>query len=412
MKNICVSDLGQIVTGKTPRTSVRENYGGTTPFLTPTDLNGYKFIDKTASYLTEIGLAEVYNCLLPEGSICFTCIGNIGNVVKLQKPSVTNQQFNSVIVNSNYDSEYVYYMLRIIGTLLKEKIGNNSTVLPIISKSRFSEIRISVEVNKEIQNKLANILSLIDDKIILNTRMNAELEAMAKQLYDYWFVQFDFPDENGNPYKSSGGKMVYNPTLKREIPAGWELEYLGNLMYFSNGINYDKNIVGDKEYNIINVRNITSSTVFIVKDDLDRITLPQANAKKYMIDEEDIIIARSGTPGATRLIDSPKDTIYCGFIIKGSPKYPWMKYYLFNKLKQLEGTDATKTGGSILQNVSQDTLKGLPLVVPPKINVDMFNETIIRLFSRLNMNLEQSAQLTHLRDSLLPMLMNGQVTVE
>ena len=308
-------------------------------------------------------------------------------------------------------SEYIYALSMQDSFFENAMLGNKGTQMPRGDKNKIMEFPIWGH-DKDEEKSTGKLVEAIQDKIALNNRMNAELEAMAKQLYDYWFVQFDFPDENGNPYKSSGGKMVYSPTLKREIPAGWELEYLGNLMDFSNGINYDKNIAGDKEYNIINVRNITSSTVFIVKDDLDRITLPQANANKYMIDEEDIIIARSGTPGATRLIDSPKDTIYCGFIIKGSPKYPWMKYYLFNILKQLEGTDATKTGGSILQNVSQDTLKGLPLVVPPKINVDMFNETIIRLFSRLNMNLEQSAQLTHLRDSLLPMLMNGQVSVE
>ena len=308
-------------------------------------------------------------------------------------------------------SEYIYALSMQDSFFENAMLGNKGTQMPRGDKNKIMEFPIWGH-DKDEEKSTGKLVEAIQDKIALNNRMNAELDAMAKQLYDYWFVQFDFPDENGNPYKSSGGKMVYSPTLKREIPAGWELEYLGNLMDFSNGINYDKNIAGDKEYNIINVRNITSSTVFIVKDDLDRITLPQANANKYMIDEEDIIIARSGTPGATRLIDSPKDTIYCGFIIKGSPKYPWMKYYLFNILKQLEGTDATKTGGSILQNVSQDTLKGLPLVVPPKINVDMFNETIIRLFSRLNMNLEQSAQLTHLRDSLLPMLMNGQVSVE
>lgn len=310
-------------------------------------------------------------------------------------------------------AEYLYYLLtnQSVTDYLATKAESAVSSYPSINPSDIGELTFSFPEIK-IQEEVVNSISPIDQKIALNTRVNAELEAMAKQLYDYWFVQFDFPDENGNPYKSSGGKMVYNPTLKREIPAGWEVDLLGNLMEFSNGINYDKNINGDKEYNIINVRNITSSTVFIVKDDLDRIILPQANANKYLINEEDIIIARSGTPGATRLIDSPKDTIYCGFIIKGSPKYPWMKYYLFNILKQLEGTDATKTGGSILQNVSQDTLKGLPLVVPPKINVDMFNETIIRLFSRLNMNLEQSAHLIHLRDSLLPMLMNGQVTIE
>lgn len=413
MKKIKVGDLGKIITGKTPKTSISDNYGGNIPFLTPTDDLTPMVCSNTINTLSEKGLKEVCNCLIPPNSVCISCIGSdMGHVIMTSKPTVTNQQFNSIIPSEDFQPEYVYYLMILLGRMMKSKFGKSSTAVPIVSKSLFSSFDIFVDENIERQKLLTSVLISIDQKIALNTRMNAELEAMAKQLYDYWFVQFDFPDENGNPYKSSGGKMVYNPTLKREIPAGWELEYLGNLMDFSNGINYDKNIAGDKEYNIINVRNITSSTVFIVKDDLDWITLPQANANKYLINEEDIIIARSGTPGATRLIDSPKDTIYCGFIIKGSPKYPWMKYYLFNILKQLEGTDATKTGGSILQNVSQDTLKGLPLVVPPKINMDMFNETIFRLFSRLNMNLEQSAHLTHLRDSLLPILMNGQVTVE
>ena len=132
------------------------------------------------------------------------------------------------------------------------------------------------------QEKIGNFLSSIDKKIALNSRINAKLEQMAKRLYDYWFVQFDFPNENGKPYKSSGGKVAYNAELKREIPAGWEVKKLGDLVSFKNGINYDKNELGDKDYKIVNVRNISSSSLILSESELDKITLKSNVADNYL----------------------------------------------------------------------------------------------------------------------------------
>ena len=101
-----------------------------------------------------------------------------------------------------------------------------------------NEIQIWAPEKKEDQERIVKVLNDIDQKINLNTRMNAELEAMAKQLYDYWFVQFDFPDENGKPYQSSGGKMVWNEKLKREIPEGWEMKEIGEYIATERGISY------------------------------------------------------------------------------------------------------------------------------------------------------------------------------
>lgn len=413
MEDIFVSDLGRIVTGKTPRTNISENYGGDIPFLTPTDNLTPKNCEKTLGTLTEKGLKEVKNCLLPAKSICVSCIGSdMGRVIMTTKETVTNQQFNSIIPSGQYDPDYIYYLMVKLGRDMKYKYGKSSTAVPIVSKSMFSQFKVSVLSDKSQQSLVAKLLTTIDDKISLNTRMNAELEAMAKQLYDYWFVQFDFPDENGKPYKSSGGKMVWNEKLKREIPEEWEVKKMEELLVFSNGINYDKNIEGDKQYRIINVRNITSSSIFINKETLDVINLPSKQADNYLVGEDDIIIARSGTPGSTRLIMSPSGIIYCGFIIKGTPKEKDNKYILMYYLKQLEGTQATKTGGSILQNVSQDTLKSLLIIVPPKDIVVSFNNHEKKLFNGINACVESTNYLTKLRDSLLPMLMNGQVTIE
>ena len=260
------------------------------------------------------------------------------------------------------------------------------------------------------QKAIGRLLASLDEKIQLNKRINDNLEAMAKQLYDYWFVQFDFPNEEGKPYKSSGGAMVWNEKLKREIPSSFEVVNMGKLCDFRNGINYSKDETGN-DYQIVNVRNISSSRILLDGEDFDVITVPTSKAGNYVLKPDDIIIARSGCPGSTRLLLSPANTLFCGFIICCSPNDSRMRNYLVYCLKQLEGTNATTSGGSILQNVSQDTLKGLHVIVPEKQIIDKFNKTIELIFARMLNCLKESKALTKQRNELLPLLMNGQATV-
>ena len=247
------------------------------------------------------------------------------------------------------------------------------------------------------------------DFMVTESAINDNLEAMAKQLYDYWFVQFDFPNEEGKPYKSSGGKMVWNEKLKRDIPACFDVQNLGGLCNFRNGINYAKDEVGE-EYQIVNVRNISSSNILLDGESFDIITVPAAKANNYILDANDIIIARSGCPGSTRLLLSPSNILFCGFIICCTPKKPDLRNYITYCLKQLEGTSATTSGGSILQNVSQDTLKSILVVEPTTKTLNKFNNTIEALFARIYKCLTENQLLTKQRDELLPLLMNGQVS--
>ena len=257
---------------------------------------------------------------------------------------------------------------------------------------------------------IGNMILSFCTKINVNRMINDNLEAMAKQLYDYWFVQFDFPNEEGKPYKSSGGAMVWNEKLKREIPSSFEVVNMGKLCDFRNGINYSKDETGN-DYQIVNVRNISSSRILLDGEDFDVITVPTSKAGNYVLKPDDIIIARSGCPGSTRLLLSPANTLFCGFIICCSPNDSRMRNYLVYCLKQLEGTNATTSGGSILQNVSQDTLKGLHVIVPEKQIIDKFNKTIELIFARMLNCLKESKALTKQRNELLPLLMNGQATV-
>ena len=204
--------------------------------------------------------------------------------------------------------------------------------------------------------------------------------------------------------------MIWYEKLKREIPSCFNIANMGELCKFRNGINYSKDEAGN-DFQIVNVRNISSSKILLDGEDFDTITVPMTKAENYLLKSEDIIIARSGCPGSTRLLISPTNTLFCGFIICCTPHNSSMRNYLTYCLKQLEGTNAITSGGSILQNVSQDTLKGLLIVVPNKQIIDTFNETTELIFARMLNCLKETKTLTKQRDELLPLLMNGQVSV-
>ena len=136
-RTVFVSDLGRIITGKTPRTAIIENYGGKIPFLTPSDDMNVKHVVSTSRTLSDTGLAEVTNCLLPSKSVCVSCIGSdLGKVVMTTEPTVTNQQINSIIPAEGVDSDFLYYSMIILGKELNY-ISKTSTAVPIINKSTF-----------------------------------------------------------------------------------------------------------------------------------------------------------------------------------------------------------------------------------------------------------------------------------
>lgn len=418
-RKIKIGDLGIVVTGKTPRTDIPDNYGGDIPFLTPTDLNGEKCVLRTAQRVSKKGALEVKKNILPPLTICFSCIGTIGNVVLTNCETIANQQFNSIILNKSFDPDYIYYVLRLYGKKLRDKIGNNSTVLSIISKSNFVDILISIEDNKDKQIKIGRVLSKIDERISLNKRMNAELEAMAKQLYDYWFVQFDFPDENGKPYKSSGGKMVYNEKLKREIPEGWGAKPVSNFIeHINTGLNPRQNFVlGNGNIKYITVKNLrTDGTIDFSNCDLIDEDARAKVHKRSAIQIKDILFASIAPLGRCHIImRDPEDWDINESVFSIRPKQelisPYYLYIYFMSdwfVKKAE----KETAGSIFAGIRVNSLMEMPLLYAPHRIFELFEEKVDSIFKKRELLSIENNNLVHLRDSLLPMLMNGQVTVE
>ena len=318
--------------------------------------------------------------------------------------------YNGVIcrIKKGINPRFGYYLL--LHSKLQKRLRGSTQ--PFVSYDLLYDVKVFLPDTKT-QNNIASVLTALDSKIELNNRINTELEAMAKTLYDYWFVQFDFPDKNGKPYKTSGGKMVWNEELKREIPEGWEVKRIGDFGEFKNGINYDPSLEGNTDAKIINVRNISSSNLFVSQFDLDTIRLLKSNVDNYLVTEKDILIARSGIPGATRMIlEFAENTIYCGFMIRFQVNNLIEKNYIFYFMKDMEKNTTSKSGGTIMPNVNQDTMKRMLVIEPNEKVVIKFNEFINPIFRQMNGIIQENQKLTELRDWLLPMLMNGQVKVK
>ncbi len=309
------------------------------------------------------------------------------------------------------DPKYVAYLLEAMLDAMCID-GTDKSTVPGIDRNALHDLAVPYANDLKYQKTVAHVLTVIDDKIANNKKLIKELEETARLIYDYWFTQFDFPDENGKPYRSSGGKMVWNEELKREIPDDRIVVSMAEMCGFKNGVNYDRKQMAGNQCRIVNVRDITASSLYINPKSLDTIELPAELISRYLLCDEDILIARSGTPGAVRLIDKPTDIIFCGFIICCTPQQSDYRNYLTMVLKRLEGTSATITGGSILKNVNQDTLKSVLTVRPAQRVIDQFNEVIDNVFQQIVCTERKNWELSSLRDWLLPMLMNGQAVVD
>lgn len=402
-KEVSLSKIGKTITGKTPSSQYPEDFGDEIPFITPSDSFEKKYINKSDRFLSRSGSERLKEKIISPNSIMVTCIGSaMGKVAKNSVPSVTNQQINSIIVNENFDSDYIYYLLKNNYAVLRNS-ASGSTAIPILNKTDFDNLRFKVELDLNEQRKMVSILSTIDDKIETNNQINQELEAMAKTLYDYWFVQFDFPDQNGKPYKSSGGKMVYNPELKREIPEGWGVEKLENIAKITmgqspKGTSYNE--VGE------GMLFFQGSTDFGWRFPVAR----QYTTEPSRIAEEDDILLSVRAPVGTLNIADTRCCIGRGLAAINSKV--GANSYIFNVMQDFKKLfDMMNSVGTTFGSITKDDLYSLQLVYPPNELLMKFDQSVKSFDREIKNRSRQNQELTQLRDWLLPMLMNGQVKV-
>ncbi|MCM1143798.1 MAG: restriction endonuclease subunit S [Blautia sp.] len=419
-----IKDIGRVVTGKTPSTKDMYNFKGTINFITPEDIAKGYIVKTTNRHISEKGYDSIKSNTLDGVSVLVGCIGSdMGNVAISKGKCASNQQINAITdITDIWNPFYIYYYLSKQKQYFRQIAGTTTT--PILPKSVFEDIDIPY-IRKDLQDKITNILKALDSKIEINNKINGELESMAKTIYDYWFLQFDFPDENGKPYKSSGGKMVWNEELKREIPAGWKVGTLSKFIAKDKGGdwgkeveegNYVKRVVclrGADFPSITGATPLTAPTRYILEKN-----------KSKVLESGDLIIEISGgspTQSTGRICYINNNLLerfdtdivtsnFCKAISLNDSNFmywfyvQWLKIYDNNVLFKYEG----KTTG--IKNLLFDMfINDYKIAVPSNELIKRYNEIVYVMYEEIQKNQKQSQELASLRDFLLPLLMNGQV---
>ncbi|MFA9595337.1 restriction endonuclease subunit S [Citrobacter telavivensis] len=440
-----IEDLGKVITGKTPPSKISDAFSAQgIPFVTPKDMDGRRLIDKTERYLSSQGVEAVRNCLLPQNSIAVSCIGSdMGKTVLLPGESITNQQINAIVVDSErFDYKYVYYYLSTLQDDFKAIAGGSAT--PILNKGHFSQFKVSLPV-KLLQNKIALILDSLDTKIEVNTEISHTLEQMAQALFKSWFVDFEpvkakiaaleaggsqeestlaamtaisgkeadalvvFEREHPEQYAELKATAELFPSVMQDsemgaIPEGWALGTLSDIAIFANGK--------------VDVSSLTPATYVSTENMLENragissaSSLPSVNSvpnfrrghvlisniRPYF---KKIWLARfEGGRSADVLAFEARDSVTVE--------------YIYNLLYQESFFDfmMLTSKGVKMPRGDKKAIMGWQCICPEKKISHAFSKAVGNYYSFIESNHAQNKTLTQLRDTLLPKLLSGEITL-
>lgn len=302
------------------------------------------------------------------------------------------------------DNTFLYYCLKYnINNLIKQGSG---TTYNSVNKDIINEFELIMPKDAYERRLIGKILSSLDKKIELNNKINQKLEAMAKMIYDYWFVQFDFPDANGRPYKSSGGKMVYNEELKREIPEGWGIDSLWNIADYYNGLAMQKHRPTDHNNRLPVIKIKEMNEGFSDKTEWAKSDIP----KEAIVENGDVLFSWSATL-KVMLWTQGQGALNQHIFKVTSSKYPKTFYYFELKNYLHHFIMMAEKRKTTMGHITQDHLKDSYIVIPPKNLIESLDKKLSPLLDKQIILEEENQKLSQLRDWLLPMLMNGQIKV-
>ena len=395
-ERIKLGDVGQIITGKTPLTKVPSYYDGTIHFVSPADLNGCdKNILYTAKTISNSGLQSIKGCILPKGTICVSCIGNLGYVGITTMECASNQQINSIIVDeSRYDLDYIYYAIKHLWRYFKSQ-ENQSTTISIINKSTFSNIEI-YSPSLETQRKIASILSTLDDKIAVNRKICENLEAQAQALFKHWFIDFA-------PFKD--GKFVESELGM--IPEGWRVATFSEVFDLGPGgtpKTSEKTFWEGGAIPFFSPKDVNGVYCFETEKHITEKGLNNCSSRLY--DKNTVFITCRGTVGKVALAAIPMAMNQSNYAILSKKGYSQYFAYLMTLsiVKKLK----FKANGAVFDAITSKDFKE-QIIIPNSNVVNRFDSIIKPIFdSILNLGF-QNLRLATLRDTLLPKLMSGQI---
>ena len=405
-KEIKLGDVFRTSSGSTPLSTEKSYYeGGVIPWINSGELAS-PYIYETSNYITQKGFENSSTELYPKDTVLVAMYGaTAGKASLLKLEACTNQAICAILPNEGYCPEFIKYN---IDTLYEHLVGLSSgSARDNLSQAGLKELKLVLPKTKKEQEKLVSVLSLLDRKIELNRQINDNLEAMAKQLYDYWFVQFDFPNEEGKPYKSSGGVMVWNEKLKREIPKGWHCGTLLDIAEYTNGLACQKyRPTDDNKLPVIKIKEmhdgLSVDTEWVKADIPDEVKVFDGDVLFSWSASLEVMLWAYGNGGLNQHI----------FKVTSKNGYP-RSFYFYQLIHYIgvfkQMAEARKT---TMGHITQDHLRQSSIVLPPDVDIaNKLEEKLCPIFDAIVKNSQEIMTLTKQRDELLPLLMNGQASV-
>ena len=389
-KEITIGDVFRTSSGATPlSTEVSYYANGTIPWINSGELDN-PYIYDTTNFISQKGFENSSTEIYPIDTVLVAMYGaTAGKASILKMEACTNQAVCAILPNKEYSSIFLKYS---IDTLYDHLVGLSSgSARDNLSQTELKKLKLIMPVTKREQDNIVSILSLIDRKIELNRLINQNLEAMAKQLYDYWFVQFDFPNEEGKPYKSSGEVMVYNERLGREIPQGWSTMPISEILdKYPTTKRYET-----KEY--------LSCGKYPIIDQSDSYIAGFTNEIDHLLTRHPAVLFGDHST-KVKFLDFDFARGADGTQILYSSNKAVSQYYLYLAVSALQ-----------IPNPGYSRhfkyLKELPIIIPDLKIANKFKNIVKPLFEEWTKNIFCNIELTKQSNELLPLLMNGQVSV-
>ncbi|MBI2590966.1 MAG: restriction endonuclease subunit S [Candidatus Blackburnbacteria bacterium] len=397
------SEVIEIISGGTPKTSINEYWNGNIPWLSVVDFNhDRKRVYESEKRISDEGLKNSSTNILKKGMLIISARGTVGVMAQLGRDMAFNQSCYGLDAKDGIISnEYLYYALKSRIEFIKQ--STHGSVFSTITKDTFNNIYLPIPLPSE-QQEIASTLTSLDDKIELNRRMNKTLEDMGKTLFKRWFVDFEFPNEKGKPYKSGGGEMVESEW--GEIPKGWEVKSLDDTADFLNGIACQK-------YPAINEAD--AMPVIKIADLRGGFTQNSDKAssridKKYHVVNGDVLFSWSGSLEVC--LWPYDDGILNQHLFRvTSENYPKWFYYHWILVHLLDFRTIASGKATTMGHIQRRHLTNAKVLVPDKPTLGLMSSIMQPLLEKIISNNREIAHLKSLRDSFLPRLMSGKIRV-
>ena len=380
-----LSELITLIGGGTPKTTNPEYWNGDIPWLSVKDFNNdSRYVYSTEKTITQLGLEASSTKLLEKDDIIISARGTVGEIAMIPFPMAFNQSCYGIRAKTDFcDSIFLYYLLKFNIRILKNNV--HGSVFDTITRDTFDSLYVNLPP-LPVQKIIASVLSSLDDKIELNTRMNKVLEDIARALFHRWFVEFEFPNAEGRPYKSSGGKMVGSEM--GSVPEGWVVGTLGDIIELSYGKPLkEENRTGDG-YPVFGSNGVVGWH------------------KEWLVSGPGIIVGRKGNAGTVTWSSEnffPIDTTF--YVV---PKYGGYNFfYIYYLLKTLNLPYLS--ADSAVPGLNRNAALTQKIIIPDTYTIKSYEIAVSSLFSQIYFLELENRTLIEIRDLLLPKLMNGEI---